>query len=125
MDFTICSYFGPDCSLLLHTICSLLKVEGQVATWVLFSLSFWFCFSLYIIYLDGLKLIRLTNAARPSFYNYVVTMFVVNVLGLFASGLSGIGFGFGFWYATFWLLFKSIFNLDEANEIILSGCSIL
>ncbi|GER55904.1 hypothetical protein STAS_33601 [Striga asiatica] len=34
---------------------------------------------------------------KPSFYNYVVVMFIVNVAGLFASGLSGIGFGLGFW----------------------------
>ncbi|KAH6781640.1 hypothetical protein C2S53_020132 [Perilla frutescens var. hirtella] len=38
---------------------------------------------------------------RPSFYNYVVTMFVVYVLGLFASGLAGIGFGVGFWLYNF------------------------
>ncbi|XP_073123961.1 protein CANDIDATE G-PROTEIN COUPLED RECEPTOR 2-like [Henckelia pumila] len=34
---------------------------------------------------------------RPSFYNYVVVMFITNVVGLFANGLSGIGFGFGLW----------------------------
>ncbi|XP_020547057.1 transmembrane protein adipocyte-associated 1 homolog [Sesamum indicum] len=34
---------------------------------------------------------------RPSFYNYVVVMFIINALGLFASGLAGNGFGLGLW----------------------------
>ncbi|XP_020551708.1 uncharacterized protein LOC105168840 [Sesamum indicum] len=35
---------------------------------------------------------------RPSFYNYVVVMFIINALGLFASGLAGNGFGLGLWF---------------------------
>ncbi|EYU23553.1 hypothetical protein ABFS82_04G149600 [Erythranthe guttata] len=38
---------------------------------------------------------------RPSFYNYVVVMFIINVMALFASGLAGIGFGFGLWLYNF------------------------
>ncbi|CAA0826606.1 Protein of unknown function- transmembrane-40 [Striga hermonthica] len=41
---------------------------------------------------------------RPSFYNYVVCMFIVNVVGLFASGLAGIGFGLGFWLYNFMII---------------------
>ncbi|PIN05073.1 putative membrane protein [Handroanthus impetiginosus] len=38
---------------------------------------------------------------RPSFYNYAVVMFIINVMGLFASGLAGIGFGLGLWLYNF------------------------
>ncbi|KAK4479933.1 hypothetical protein RD792_012985 [Penstemon davidsonii] len=38
---------------------------------------------------------------RPSFYNYVVVMFIVNAIGLFASGVAGIGFGLGLWLYNF------------------------
>lgn len=45
-------------------------------------------------------------------------MFVVNVLGLFASGLAGIGFGVGFWCVSFPLLSKRIFNLIQGLILI-------
>ncbi|PQQ11459.1 transmembrane protein adipocyte-associated 1 [Prunus yedoensis var. nudiflora] len=35
--------------------------------------------------------------ARPAFYKYTVVMFMLNVLALFACGLTGNGAGFGFW----------------------------
>ncbi|KAK4437009.1 protein CANDIDATE G-PROTEIN COUPLED RECEPTOR 2 [Sesamum alatum] len=38
---------------------------------------------------------------RPSFYNYVVVMFIANVLGLFATGLAGISYSFGLWLYDF------------------------
>ncbi|KAG8388730.1 hypothetical protein BUALT_Bualt02G0155700 [Buddleja alternifolia] len=44
------------------------------------------------------------NAARPSFYNYVVVMFIINVVALLSSGLAGIGFGFGFWLYNFMVI---------------------
>ncbi|KAI4343949.1 hypothetical protein L6164_011236 [Bauhinia variegata] len=34
---------------------------------------------------------------RPTFYNYVVVMFVFSAIALFACGLAGIGAGFGNW----------------------------
>lgn len=34
---------------------------------------------------------------RPAFYNYVVIMFAVNGITLFASGLAAIGIGFSIW----------------------------
>lgn len=34
---------------------------------------------------------------RPAFYNYIVIMFVVNAVALFACGIAGIGAGFGIW----------------------------
>jgi hypothetical protein len=39
-----------------------------------------------------------SSAARPAFYNYIVIMFVVNAVALFACGIAGIGAGFGIWY---------------------------
>ncbi|KAL6549336.1 hypothetical protein OROHE_008453 [Orobanche hederae] len=38
---------------------------------------------------------------RPSFYNYVVMMFIVNSVALFATGLAGIGLGIGLWLYNF------------------------
>lgn len=38
------------------------------------------------------------HAAKPAFYNYVIAMFVLNAIALCASGLAGIGTGFGLWY---------------------------
>ncbi|KAI3454726.1 hypothetical protein Pfo_011389 [Paulownia fortunei] len=38
---------------------------------------------------------------RPSFYNYVVVMFIANVMGLFANGLAGISYGVGLWLYSF------------------------
>ncbi|CAN0920569.1 Protein CANDIDATE G-PROTEIN COUPLED RECEPTOR 2 [Linum grandiflorum] len=35
--------------------------------------------------------------ARPAFYRYIVIMFALNALALFACGLSGNGSGFGYW----------------------------
>ncbi|XP_002512286.2 protein CANDIDATE G-PROTEIN COUPLED RECEPTOR 2 [Ricinus communis] len=35
--------------------------------------------------------------ARPAFYKYIVIMFALNALALFACGLTGHGAGFGFW----------------------------
>ncbi|XP_050256750.1 protein CANDIDATE G-PROTEIN COUPLED RECEPTOR 2-like isoform X1 [Quercus robur] len=37
------------------------------------------------------------SAARPGFYNYIVIMFVINAVALFACGLAGLGAGFGIW----------------------------
>ncbi|XP_030940329.1 protein CANDIDATE G-PROTEIN COUPLED RECEPTOR 2-like [Quercus lobata] len=34
---------------------------------------------------------------RPGFYNYIVIMFVINAVALFACGLAGLGAGFGIW----------------------------
>lgn len=36
-------------------------------------------------------------AARPAFYKYIVIMFILNALALFACGLTVNGTGFGFW----------------------------
>lgn len=47
------------------------------------------------------------HAARPAFYNYVIAMFVFNAIALCASGLTGIGSGFGLWYVE-----KCLINLD-------------
>ncbi|KAI5648290.1 hypothetical protein M9H77_34295 [Catharanthus roseus] len=38
---------------------------------------------------------------RPAFYNYVIAMFVFNAIALCASGLTGIGSGFGLWLYNF------------------------
>ncbi|XP_061946775.1 protein CANDIDATE G-PROTEIN COUPLED RECEPTOR 2-like [Populus nigra] len=39
--------------------------------------------------------------ARPAFYKYIVIMFILNALSLFASALTGHGTGFGYWlYST-------------------------
>ncbi|PIN03104.1 hypothetical protein CDL12_24375 [Handroanthus impetiginosus] len=38
---------------------------------------------------------------RPLFYNYVIVMFIANVMGLFACGLAGIIYGFGLWLYNF------------------------
>ena len=35
--------------------------------------------------------------ARPAFYKYIVIMFILNALSLFASALTGHGTGFGYW----------------------------
>lgn len=35
--------------------------------------------------------------ARPAFYNYIIIMFCLNAIALFACGLTGSGAGFGFW----------------------------
>ncbi|KAL7239367.1 hypothetical protein ACSBR2_005302 [Camellia fascicularis] len=35
--------------------------------------------------------------ARPAFYNYVIIMFCLNSMALFACALTGHGAGFGFW----------------------------
>ncbi|KAG5549354.1 hypothetical protein RHGRI_014638 [Rhododendron griersonianum] len=35
--------------------------------------------------------------ARPAFYNYIIVMFSVNAIALFACALTGQGAGFGFW----------------------------
>ncbi|KAL9393243.1 hypothetical protein Peur_012528 [Populus x canadensis] len=35
--------------------------------------------------------------ARPAFYNYIATMFILNALALFACALTGHGAGFGYW----------------------------
>ncbi|GAB2277540.1 Cullin-associated NEDD8-dissociated protein 2 [Dionaea muscipula] len=35
--------------------------------------------------------------ARPAFHKYVVIMFIIHVVALFACGLTGNGAGFGFW----------------------------
>jgi hypothetical protein len=37
------------------------------------------------------------SAARPAFYNYIVIMFSMNALALFACALTGNGASFGFW----------------------------
>lgn len=39
-----------------------------------------------------------TAAARPAFYNYIVTMLLLNCVTLFACILMGNELGFGFWY---------------------------
>ncbi|KAI5398438.1 protein CANDIDATE G-PROTEIN COUPLED RECEPTOR 2 [Lathyrus oleraceus] len=36
--------------------------------------------------------------ARPAFYNYVIIMFILNAIALFACGLTGNGAGFAFWF---------------------------
>ncbi|KEH43059.1 putative transmembrane protein adipocyte-associated 1 [Medicago truncatula] len=36
--------------------------------------------------------------ARPAFYKYVIIMFILNAIALFACGLTGNGAGFGFWF---------------------------
>lgn len=58
------------------------------------------------------------HAARPAFYNYVIAMFVFNAIALCASGLTGIGSGFGLWYVE-----KCLINLDI--KIFLSSLAIL
>ncbi|XP_059443387.1 protein CANDIDATE G-PROTEIN COUPLED RECEPTOR 2-like [Corylus avellana] len=58
---------------------------------------------------------------RPAFYNYIVIMFVVNAVALFACGLAGIGVGFGIWlynltdvcYHSFYLPFLYITFLAD------------
>ena len=59
--------------------------------------------SVIIIFLQDLILFNmhfslLSSAARPGFYNYIVIMFVINAVALFACGLAGLGAGFGIWY---------------------------
>ncbi|XP_050870882.1 protein CANDIDATE G-PROTEIN COUPLED RECEPTOR 2 [Lathyrus oleraceus] len=41
---------------------------------------------------------------RPTFYNYVVVMFIFNAITLFACGLAGIGSGLGNWLYDFTVL---------------------
>ncbi|CAI8603389.1 unnamed protein product [Vicia faba] len=36
--------------------------------------------------------------ARPAFYKYVIIMFIVNAIALFACGLTGSGAAFAFWF---------------------------
>ncbi|KAK2456434.1 Cullin-associated NEDD8-dissociated protein 2 [Trifolium repens] len=36
--------------------------------------------------------------ARPAFYKYVIIMFILNAIALFACGLTGSGAGFAFWF---------------------------
>ncbi|XP_004495767.1 protein CANDIDATE G-PROTEIN COUPLED RECEPTOR 2 [Cicer arietinum] len=36
--------------------------------------------------------------ARPAFYKYVIVMFILNAIALFACGLTGNGAAFGFWF---------------------------
>ncbi|KAM7480088.1 hypothetical protein LguiA_028301 [Lonicera macranthoides] len=38
---------------------------------------------------------------RPTFYKYILVMFVINAIASFASGLAGSGTGFGFWLYDF------------------------
>jgi len=38
---------------------------------------------------------------RPTFYKYILVMFVINAIASFASGLAGSGVGFGFWLYNF------------------------
>jgi hypothetical protein len=40
----------------------------------------------------------LSFAARPAFYKYVIIMFILNAIALFACGLTGSGAGFAFWF---------------------------
>ncbi|KAL2493025.1 hypothetical protein Adt_28653 [Abeliophyllum distichum] len=57
---------------------------------------------------------------RPAFYNYVVLMFIVNVTALFASGLAGIGAGFGLWLYNFILIARHSLYLPFLYIIFLA-----
>ncbi|GER53098.1 hypothetical protein STAS_30585 [Striga asiatica] len=57
---------------------------------------------------------------RPSFYNYVVVMFIVNTAGVFASGLAGIGFGLGFWLYNFMIICRHSLYLPFLYAIFLA-----
>lgn len=47
---------------------------------------------------------------RPAFHNYIVVMFVMNVVALFACGLAGSGASFGLWLYSFTIIcYHSLF----------------
>lgn len=56
------------------------------------------CYIMFVCYYFYDSIIFfLPFAARPAFYKYVIVMFILNAIALFACGLTGNGAAFGFW----------------------------
>ncbi|XP_051152619.1 protein CANDIDATE G-PROTEIN COUPLED RECEPTOR 2-like [Andrographis paniculata] len=85
-----------------------LLISANGAQWGKWSILFMhalvltsvYCYILFVHYSKW----RDKLPPRPSFYNYVVVMFILNIVDLFACGMAGIGFGFGLWLYDFVLI---------------------
>lgn len=58
------------------------------------------CYKCLFAIISVMAFFSLPFAARPAFYNYVIIMFILNAIALFACGLTGNGAGFAFWLAS-------------------------
>ncbi|KAB5529373.1 hypothetical protein DKX38_019454 [Salix brachista] len=78
--------------------------------------NLWFIHRLVLTSIYGLILFmyhskwRERLPARPAFYKYIVIMFILNAMSLFASALTGHGTGFGYWlYSTTIVCYHSFY----------------